>query len=54
LLDVTGKVVLMQNEQSIANINNSYQLNVNQLPAGFYTLQITQQGNIASAKLVVK
>ena len=53
LLDVTGKVVLLQNEQSLANTNNSYQLNVNQLPAGFYTLQINQQGSIASAKLVI-
>ncbi len=53
LLDVTGKVVLLQNEQSLANTNNSYQLNVNQLPAGFYTLQISQQGSIASAKLVI-
>ena len=54
LLDVTGKVVLMQSEQSLAANNNSYQLNVNQLPAGFYTLQISQQGSIAAAKLVIK
>ena len=54
LLDVTGKVVLMQSEQSLAATNNSYQLNVNQLPAGFYTLQISQQGSIAAAKLVIK
>jgi hypothetical protein len=54
LLDVMGKVVLLQNEQSTANTNNSYQLNVDQLPAGFYTLQISQQGINAAAKMVIK
>ena len=54
LLDITGNVVLNQIEQSAAHTNNSYQLNLNQLSAGFYTLQIAQQGSIASTKLVIE
>lgn len=54
LLDISGKVVLSKQEQSTANINNTYQINLEQLPAGFYTLQLIQDVSIASTKLVKK
>lgn len=54
VLDITGKVVLWQQEQCLAQVNNQYQLNTAQLPAGFYTLQISQQGSIASTKMVIE
>lgn len=54
LIAITGNVVLHQQEQSMANTNNSYQINVSELPVGFYTLQISQQGSVASTKLVVR
>lgn len=54
LLDITGKVVLSKQEQSTANINNTYQINLEQLPVGFYTLQLTQEGSVASTKLIKK
>jgi hypothetical protein len=53
LLDIAGKVVLSQQEQSNSNVNNSYQSDISQLPAGFYTLQITQKESISKAKLII-
>lgn len=52
MLDITGKVVFNQQEQSIANSNNTFQVNISHLPSGFYTLQILQQGSISSAKFI--
>jgi hypothetical protein len=54
VLDITGKVVLSQQEQSTAHTNNTFQLNVESLPTGFYTLQLKQQGSISSAKFIVE
>jgi hypothetical protein len=54
LIDVTGKIVLSQQELSNSNVNNRYQIDISQLPAGFYTLQINQQESISSAKLTIK
>lgn len=54
LIDITGKVVLSQQERSMANTNNSYQIDLSYMAAGFYTLQITQAESVASAKLIVK
>jgi len=54
VIDVTGKLVLNQQEQSIANSNNTYQIDLTNLAAGFYTIQLNQAGSIVSAKLVIK
>lgn len=52
VIDITGKVVLAMQEQSKANTNNAYAIDVNTLPAGFYTLQLVQEGSVASAKFI--
>lgn len=54
LTDITGKLVMSQQERSVAQINNTYQIDLSTMPAGFYTLQIAQAGQVASTKLVVK
>lgn len=54
LIDVTGKIVLAQQELCKANINNTYTLDLSNLSQGFYTLQINQNGNVASAKLIIE
>jgi hypothetical protein len=54
LIDITGKVVFSQQEQSVANINNNYHLDFTSQSAGFYTLQINQAGSISSAKIIIQ
>ena len=54
IIDITGKVVLQQQEMSSADVNNQYQLNFENLATGLYTLQISQEGSISSAKLVIQ
>lgn len=52
--DITGKIIVSATEQCKANYNNNFALDVQALSAGFYTLQILQQGSVASTKLIVE
>jgi hypothetical protein len=53
LFDITGNVILQQNEQCKAHFNNCFLFDVSALPQGFYTLQIQQAGSISSTKMIV-
>jgi hypothetical protein len=54
VIDITGKKILLQQETSNANTNNQFQLNLDQLASGLYTLQILQEGSVSSAKMMIK
>jgi hypothetical protein len=54
LLDATGKVVMSNQYQTNAAVNNSYQMDASELSKGFYSLQVIQDGSISTAKVMIK
>lgn len=54
VIDVTGNVVFHKQVQTTAYVNNSFELNVNQIPKGLYTIQVIQEGSISTRKVTIK
>ena len=53
LLDVTGKEVLIRQENKLSKGQNVLSLNISTLPAGFYQLQLMIDGKMAVEKVVI-
>jgi hypothetical protein len=54
IIDLNGKVVLSRNEMNISGGNNTYQIPVNALAAGIYTLRLIAANGVAVQKLVIR
>jgi len=53
IIDISGKVWQTQNKATIAGVNN-YQININDLPAGIYFMQINDDESFISERFVVE
>jgi hypothetical protein len=54
IIDIAGNMVFNQQEYCAAYVKNDYQINLKELPAGYYTIQLSQNGTVAAAKLLKK
>ncbi|MCC6250926.1 MAG: T9SS type A sorting domain-containing protein [Bacteroidia bacterium] len=53
LSDIAGKKVISVNDVCTAHINNEYKIDISMLPKGYYNLQVTQNGSVNTAKLII-